>query len=80
MDVVTHTHYPSPQEVKAGVHSLLHNMSEANLGYGRPCLKRFRRGRRRKKMSLKSTGSQEANLDNWITRNFETRGLKTFIT
>lgn len=31
-------------------------------------------------MSLKSTGSQEANLDNWITRSFETRGLKTFIT
>lgn len=52
-------------------------MSEANLGYLRPCLKRLRR---RKKMSLKSIGSQEANPANWVTRSFETRGLKTFIT
>lgn len=55
-------------------------MSEANLGYLRPCLKRLRRQRRRKKMSLKSSVSQEANPANWVTRSFETRGLKTFTT
>lgn len=47
-------------------------MLEANLGYMRPCLKRrLGRERKRKKMSHKSIGSQEANLVDWVTRSFE---------